>query len=1042
MTCDAGPPGSCGSMWADLAPLASSRGSCGPSGGRHVEASVRRRGRTSDMCEAHIAAPAHAQTSRSGDRVHQTIQEGSTLITLNRQLISLILALIACSIAQAQQGVPSSIRAEIDGGSTVYTSNAPVYETTEDAIYQTERYGRSFAYVFHGLPAGPARLKLGICENRYTRRGERVFDVRANGDTIFNDLDILADADPNEAHVRVAEITVPAEGPLRIEFEAEVDNAKVNLLRIYTTDWVVETSPKDERVTALEPVQRALPASEDVWETQLGRLGSRVAINPRPQQGVWWQSPLGHAQYRTAYFDPGTTDFKQQPARHIFGVRVGEAMRSLPFDDRLEHFSKIDQTETMTGLSYQCASPELPVDVRFTWSAPFYPGDVRLSTAPYLTLQVDVTGNSHEAQSGQVVIGRSLPIGEPMREFESGDLRGLRREALVFELPTEERWVVDDPAFELWAGGLPLGPDPDEPAPSRRSDSDGRAVLPLVWEQPFGGLTWDFTVQPGETKSCRLVYVGWADGPVQTVRGTPQRFKYHEFFDGPMAVARYAFDEWDEVQARCDFLESVIADATLPDALKQLLSFATHSYLVNTWWTMAPDGRETFTVWEGCCQLQSTVDVEYNVAPFYLSLWPELLRMEIDQWTGHITDGVLSHDMGFGLNVDGMAYWHPMEIEENTNFVLLLHHYWRQTGDREAVTRNFSAVRDLLEWVIAADTDGDGFPEEGLYNTIDQGSPAIQYAPDQVYLGVRQIAAFEAGAEMAREAGQTALAEAWTQRAMLTARTFESRGWLDDHYAVALEQVGQAFQPVGDGAFQRPAMDAGIDGPIGDGGAFDFGYQDEVNGAHYEGSSAASTMRGWDSYSIYTTNGLVYPLRSGMRLEGLDLDRLREDLRNATAVTMGEFGSPHTSHEENMWVSQNIWRDIAAAYLGIDWIDNVERYWNLQRYINTAKYGAFTDVYVYGRDSTSLDYYPRGVAAFGLIDALAGLQFGRVAGELSVAPLRSPLRLPLLAFADWEARTVPWLIVEGDAAQPQVRVEGALPEGLELRVRPRGEPMQ
>ena len=42
-------------------------------------------------------------------------------------------------------------------------------------------------------------------------------------------------------------------------------------------------------------------------------------------------------------------------------------------------------------------------------------------------------------------------------------------------------------------------------------------------------------------------------------------------------------------------------------------------------------------------------------------------------------------------------------------------------------------------WVTDADTDGDGFPEEGLYNTIDQGSPAIQYAPDQVYLAMRQI---------------------------------------------------------------------------------------------------------------------------------------------------------------------------------------------------------------------------------------------------------------------------------------------------------------
>jgi len=75
-----------------------------------------------------------------------------------------------------------------------------------------------------------------------------------------------------------------------------------------------------------------------------------------------------------------------------------------------------------------------------------------------------------------------------------------------------------------------------------------------------------------------------------------------------------------------------------------------------------------------------------------------------------------------------------------------------------------------------------------------------------------------------------------------------------------------------------------------------------------------------------------------------------------------------------------------------------------------------------------------------MIDALAGLQFDRVEGVLSLAPVRVPLRLPLLMFADWEAGMVPWLIVEGDPDAPTVRVEGELPDGITLRVRPRGEP--
>ncbi|MGD9498628.1 MAG: glycoside hydrolase family 52 protein, partial [Armatimonadota bacterium] len=540
----------------------------------------------------------------------------------------------------------------------------------------------------------------------------------------------------------------------------------------------------------------------------------------------------------------------------------------------------------------------------------------------------------------------------------------------------------------------------------------------------------------GETRTSRIIYIGWVDGPVQTVAGVPQRFKYRQFFDSPEALARSAFECWDEIEARCLQFERVIADASLPASLKQLLAFATHSYLVNTWWTTSPQGGDWFTVWEGCCQLHSTVDVEYNVAPFYLALWPDLLRMQLDEWVGHITDGVLSHDMGVGLEVNGMAYWHPMEVEENTNFVLLLHAYWHHSGDADTVRRHYERVRELLAWVLSADTDDDGFPEKGLYNTIDQGSPAIQYAPDQVYLAMRSLAACTAGAQMAELMGEAEDAARWLARAQLTARTLAEQGWLDDHYVVALNQYGQAL-PTGGEPVAAPVEDPAYqDFPIMDEGAGAMMGYEPVGG----GYATAQPLSGWDSYSIYTTNGLVYPMRSGLSLRGLDLERLRADLRAASGATMDEFGSPHTSHENNMWVSQNIWRDIAAAYLGIDYLDHTDRYWDLQHYINTRKYGAFTDVYVYGSDSTSLDYYPRGVAAYGLIEALAGLQFDRVHGVVSLAPVRVPLRLPLTMFADWQAGTLPWLVIEGDPTAPTVRVEGAVPAGIEFRLRPRGEP--
>ncbi|HUS81348.1 MAG TPA: malectin domain-containing carbohydrate-binding protein, partial [Armatimonadota bacterium] len=470
-------------------------------------------------------------------------------------VIGIIIAAGGGALAQGGAGAPPGpVRAEISGATRLYTTTGPVIETTEDARFQTERYGSDFTYIFDGVPPGPARMKLGFCENRHTRPRQRLIDIYVADRLLVDNFDILTHGEPNEAVIEAWNITVPEGRPLKLRFAGEVDNAKINLIRIYNADYVLETSPMDERPAIFQPRQREVSASEDVWETQLARLGSRVAINPRPQQGVWWQSPLGHAQYRTAYFDKGDVDFKLAPERYIFGVRVGDVTRSLPFDDRFEHFSQVAQTETMTELSYLCQSPELPVKVRFTWTAPFYPGDARLSTAPWLGLEIEVTGADARQQSGEVIIARSVPADEPLESWSGPGCIGLRRASEVFELPVEEYWCVDGKRtgeFGVYTSGLPVGGEPPAPAATVRRDADGRWVLPLVWDQPYGGLTWRFSVAPGETKRCRIAYIGWADGPVQTINGRPYRFKYHQYFNDPGQVARYAFDDWDNVARRC-----------------------------------------------------------------------------------------------------------------------------------------------------------------------------------------------------------------------------------------------------------------------------------------------------------------------------------------------------------------------------------------------------------------------------------------------------------------------------------------------------------
>ncbi len=924
--------------------------------------------------------------------------------------ISLALTISAAGANEHPEYAPVAVR--LEGTTDVWTVSTPVYETDQDAIYQTERYGEQFTYVFTGLPPGLARLKLGFCENEFTQSGERVFTISVNGRVIFNHFDILQCGRPGEAVVRTADINIPADQPLRVEFSAHQDNAKVNLLKIYTDEWVVALAAGQEGEDLAPPAALPKDAASNLrlYETALGKFGSRVAINPRPQLGMMHQSPLGHADYRVAYFEQEPEKYQLAAVQHIFALHIGDEYYALPFTDLMPIFTDIEQTQTLTTLTYRGRSPELPVELTLKFSAPFYPQNIKLSTAPYLRLDVTVHNRGLEPVTGEFVVAQGLRNSESVRAVEQDQLVGVAISGPVFGIPTTALWLSPaSPALSVFPRHAPIGLEDQLTPPEVGEDADGRAVLPLIWGQRCSGLPWQFSLPAGEQDAATFIYVGWVEEPVLQIKEEPYRFRYLEFFSRPTQVARYALDEWPEIERRSALFESTVSEASIPAALKELLAFAFQSWITNTWWVTSATGEDWFSVWEGCCKLHSTVDVEYNVAPLYLQYWPDLLRMELVQWADYVEDNTLAHDMGMGLTVGAMAYPHHMKVEENTNFVLLLDQYWKQTGDSQLIRQLFPTVKELLAGVTESDTDNDGFAETGTYNTIDQGSAVVQHASDQVYLAIKSLAAYEAGAQMAIALDEVELADWWRARQQLIGQTLNEQGWLGDHYAVALNQT-------------LPAEDEAVLGED------DAGYESEP-------------PAGWDGYSLYTANGAVYPMRSAMSLDSLDIDRLREDLVAATRHTLKLYGAPHTDQERNMWVSQNIWRDMAAAYLGIDMISNVERYWALQKYINTAKHGCFTDVYVYGSDSTSLDYYPRGVAGFGLLYALGGIQTNRVTQTISVSPLRSPLRLALTGFADWDREAIPWLTMTGRGKDTQIGVNHPeLLQQMTLHTRPLGQP--
>ena len=109
------------------------------------------------------------------------------------------------------------------------------------------RYGRyndvtatPLVYTFT-VPTGTYHVNLYFAESTPTdmSKGARVFNVRMQGQLIFQNLDIFAAAGANTALVKGADIAV-TNGQLKIEFDSVVRNTKINAIEIVQTSTAPE----------------------------------------------------------------------------------------------------------------------------------------------------------------------------------------------------------------------------------------------------------------------------------------------------------------------------------------------------------------------------------------------------------------------------------------------------------------------------------------------------------------------------------------------------------------------------------------------------------------------------------------------------------------------------------------------------------------------------------------------------------------------------------------------------------------------------------
>lgn len=668
--------------------------------------------------------------------------------------------------------------------------------------------------------------------------------------------------------------------------------------------------------------------------------------------------------------------FMERSDQLICGVEAeGIAGSYLPFSDKPNHFQAIYQSLDMNSVSFKAINKDGGYDMTVTFLSPFCPQEERMNVAPAFYVDIEIRNNT-----------RPHNLVKPKKIITEGVLRfGLSGENVVvtghdhycdfqYDAETSSRFILGDFARTL---NLKLYKDGEEiktiPCMERISCMDGCCNEEGIFELPF-------KIPQNGTYSTSFLICGFCDSKdFISIYGVPHNLLYTRYFPNIEALTDYGWKNYEENHKKANFVSQCIKNSSLSQSWKDFISFTFQSYKLNTVYSADAQGNKAYHIWEGNCMYASTMDVEYNNGLFYYTFFPEVLPYLFRQWAASENgEGYIDHDLGEAYIIAKAKYSYPMIIEENCCYILMLHTYCIMQGSWDMARELYDVLLRLTERILQSDTTGNGIPNMGTDNTIDDAIPAIQNAKEQSYLAFKSACALQCFGRIAHGLGHEEDSRKAMDRSKKIIQSVDRELWRDDHYAVCSDTVQDGCR--------RFLTHEILSGP----------------------------MEGRDSYSIYASNGLLYPFLCKMTPDHFNYDRIFKDICNAALKSATEYGCNHSHDSDSVWFSQNMWRDFTAAYLGVDMLDNVDRYWEFQKIMNT---GEQLNLYIDTFGENALWYYPRGLTSVGVLYAVLGLQIDGFAKEVRLSPVRNYLHIPLVAFADWKQLRMPWVHVENGAIQ-------------------------
>ncbi len=193
-----------------------------------------------------LPAPSTTTLTPNASGVFQfTLANASAaMITMHRGTPTATPTPVVASIWRVNAGGPSYTDSQgnlwaadenFTGGAAAVTTNTIASAkpgTADGTLYQSQRYGTSFSYIFN-VPAGSYQVTLKFAETYFTTAGSRVFSYAINGVTQQSNFDIYSLVGQNTALDEVYNNISGASGAITISFgPASVNNAVVQAIQI------------------------------------------------------------------------------------------------------------------------------------------------------------------------------------------------------------------------------------------------------------------------------------------------------------------------------------------------------------------------------------------------------------------------------------------------------------------------------------------------------------------------------------------------------------------------------------------------------------------------------------------------------------------------------------------------------------------------------------------------------------------------------------------------------------------------------------------